>query len=75
LRLGWDLKSLPNWDWMLATICSLDPNHPIFQKNYDPWNEEEKERTMNLPESFLEGLAPIKKSGKRPFTLLWKSKV
>jgi len=35
LKIGWiDVKTMPDKDWMVAVIATLNPNDEIFKKNY-----------------------------------------
>ena len=42
--LSFDEKHLPDVDWCLSAVSTLDPLHPIFEPGYQPSNEQRGRR-------------------------------
>ena len=68
LKHGMQAEKLPDKDWLIAVIATLNPEDEIFKKDYLPparKNAIEEQKTIRVPNGFFEGLPDSKSKVKR----------
>jgi hypothetical protein len=68
------LKHPPKKDWMIRMLATVDPDNPVFAKDYvapkyDYHGNEVGEKLTAMPASFFENLPPSKATKKRTMNL------
>lgn len=68
LRSGLQAEKLPDKEWLITVIATLNPEDEIFRKDYLPparKNAIEEQKTIHVPNGFFEGLPDSKSKVKR----------
>lgn len=71
-----DEKKQPGKQWTINVLSTFTPNDEIFSRSYVPSSKIQKVteiRSINLPNSFIQGLPPSKKKIKARRLKLFKS--